>query len=242
MSVLVNYYNVLGIEKDADAPAVKTAYRGLVKSCHPDLHPNDPAAKASFQQLQDAYATLSDETKRAYHDFELRHRNTASGSDRNRANDNNPGFNTGAAARASTPPPKPQAYDMTGTKVVADNEYLARRDKIIRSEFNWHQRLALKAHPWVRIDRDNVCGVSLRHVFSTYAGIHHLQRANADGTTGYWRNGHGSLFSQETVGVIDYYTTHYRVPKRLRAKFADASRRAFNDCANYRGVVNQWKR
>ncbi len=57
-------YAVLGVAKDADAAAIKKAYRELAKKLHPDLHPGDKGALEKFQELQTAYDILSDAEKR----------------------------------------------------------------------------------------------------------------------------------------------------------------------------------
>ena len=59
-----DYYEVLGVSKEADSSAIKKAYRKLVKDYHPDLHPNDPACAAKFKEINEANEVLSDEKKR----------------------------------------------------------------------------------------------------------------------------------------------------------------------------------
>ncbi|MDE6691089.1 MAG: DnaJ domain-containing protein [Clostridia bacterium] len=44
-----NYYDVLGVAKDATPDQIKSAYRKLAKQYHPDFHPNDPAAAEKFK-------------------------------------------------------------------------------------------------------------------------------------------------------------------------------------------------
>lgn len=51
-------YAVLGLERGADAAAVKLAYRRLAKACHPDVAPGDPAAEARFHEIRRAYDLL----------------------------------------------------------------------------------------------------------------------------------------------------------------------------------------
>lgn len=51
-------YAVLGLERGADAAAIKLAYRRLVKACHPDVAPDDPAAEARFHEIRRAYDLL----------------------------------------------------------------------------------------------------------------------------------------------------------------------------------------
>lgn len=60
----VDYYKVMGINRDHPQDKMQEAYRKRVKQMHPDLHPNDPKAKAKFQKLQEAYEVLKDSKKR----------------------------------------------------------------------------------------------------------------------------------------------------------------------------------
>lgn len=61
-------YEVLGVDKSADAETIKKAYRSMAKKYHPDLHPGDADAEAKFKEVNDAYAILSDSEKRAKYD------------------------------------------------------------------------------------------------------------------------------------------------------------------------------
>lgn len=63
-----DYYDVLGVERGASEAELKKAYRKLAMECHPDRHPDDPAAEERFKQLSEAYAVLSDGEKRARYD------------------------------------------------------------------------------------------------------------------------------------------------------------------------------
>jgi molecular chaperone DnaJ len=63
-----DYYEVLGVSKDADEAQLKSAYRNLAKKYHPDLNPNDKAAEAKFKEASEAYEVLSDSQKRAQYD------------------------------------------------------------------------------------------------------------------------------------------------------------------------------
>ncbi|KAK6242974.1 hypothetical protein QUC31_009383 [Theobroma cacao] len=66
------YYSVLGIRKDASFSDIRTAYRKLALKWHPDRYARNPGvageAKRRFQQIQEAYSVLSDETKRSMYD------------------------------------------------------------------------------------------------------------------------------------------------------------------------------
>lgn len=63
-----DYYEVLGVGKDADAAAIKKAYRVLAKKYHPDMNPGDKEAEKKFKEASEAYAVLSDPDKRRQYD------------------------------------------------------------------------------------------------------------------------------------------------------------------------------
>ena len=63
-----DFYAVLGVSKDADAAAIKKAYRTLAKKYHPDRNPDDAAAAEKFKEIGEAYAVLSDEAERKQYD------------------------------------------------------------------------------------------------------------------------------------------------------------------------------
>jgi len=64
----VDYYSILGIDKNASPDDVKKAYRKLARKYHPDLNPNDAAANKKFQQINEANEVLSDPEKRKKYD------------------------------------------------------------------------------------------------------------------------------------------------------------------------------
>ena len=68
-----NYYEVLGVNKDATEEEIKAAYKKLVKQYHPDLHPNDKLAAEKFKEINEANEVLSDKQKRAAYDYEQAH-------------------------------------------------------------------------------------------------------------------------------------------------------------------------
>src|SRR6185503_10122165 len=63
-----DYYDVLGIARNASADDVKKAYRKLALKYHPDRNPGDKSAEASFKEVAEAYEILSDTEKRARYD------------------------------------------------------------------------------------------------------------------------------------------------------------------------------
>ncbi|HEY1250342.1 MAG TPA: molecular chaperone DnaJ [Thermoanaerobaculia bacterium] len=63
-----DYYEVLGVGRDADDAALKSAYRKLALQYHPDRNPNNPDADERFKEASEAYAVLSDADKRQRYD------------------------------------------------------------------------------------------------------------------------------------------------------------------------------
>ena len=63
-----DYYEVLGVAKDADEGTIKKAFRKLAIQFHPDKNPGNAEAEAKFKEAAEAYEVLSDEDKRARYD------------------------------------------------------------------------------------------------------------------------------------------------------------------------------
>ena len=59
-----DYFKVLGVDRSADADAVKRAFRKLARQYHPDVNPGDKSAEAKFKEISEAYEVLSDPDKR----------------------------------------------------------------------------------------------------------------------------------------------------------------------------------
>ena len=64
----IDYYKILGVDKNIAQKDVKKAYLKRAKQFHPDLHPDDPKAKAKFQALTEAYDVIGDPEKRKKYD------------------------------------------------------------------------------------------------------------------------------------------------------------------------------
>lgn len=63
-----DYYEVLGVDRNADDATLKSAYRKLAKKYHPDMNPGDATAAEKFKEATEAYGVLSDKQKRAQYD------------------------------------------------------------------------------------------------------------------------------------------------------------------------------
>ncbi|XP_028072490.1 chaperone protein dnaJ 1, mitochondrial isoform X2 [Camellia sinensis] len=65
-----DYYEILGVSKDASRDEIKKAFHALAKKYHPDANKNNPSAKRKFQEIRNAYETLQDSEKRVQYDRE----------------------------------------------------------------------------------------------------------------------------------------------------------------------------
>ena len=63
-----DFYDVLGVGRDADGKTIKSAYRKLAMKYHPDRNPDDAAAEEKFREATEAYDVLKDDQKRAAYD------------------------------------------------------------------------------------------------------------------------------------------------------------------------------
>ncbi len=68
MSATRDYYDVLGVARDADETAIKKAFRRLARELHPDVNSHDPQAEEKFKEAAEAYEVLSDPERRATYD------------------------------------------------------------------------------------------------------------------------------------------------------------------------------
>ncbi len=64
----IDYYQILGVSKNADADQIKKAYRKLARKYHPDVNPDNQEAEVKFKQVNEAYQVLSDPEKRKKYD------------------------------------------------------------------------------------------------------------------------------------------------------------------------------
>ena len=63
-----DYYEVLGVSKDADEAAIKKAFKKAARKFHPDLNQDDPTAEDKFKEASEAYEVLADAEKREAYD------------------------------------------------------------------------------------------------------------------------------------------------------------------------------
>ncbi len=82
----IDYYNVLGIAKNATQDEVKKAYRKLARKMHPDLNPEDKEADRKFQQINEANEVLGDPEKRKKYDQHGEHWQHADEIEKNKSN------------------------------------------------------------------------------------------------------------------------------------------------------------
>src|SRR5579864_1359549 len=68
MTATRDYYQVLGVPRDADDTAIKKAFRRLARELHPDVNSHDPQAEEKFKEAAEAYEVLSDPERRATYD------------------------------------------------------------------------------------------------------------------------------------------------------------------------------
>lgn len=65
---MANYYEILGVDRDASPETIKKAFRRLARATHPDANPGDQEAEARFREVAEAYEVLSDPDRRAQYD------------------------------------------------------------------------------------------------------------------------------------------------------------------------------
>ena len=63
-----DYYQILGVAKNANEKDIKSAYRRLARKYHPDVNPNDKGTQEKFKEINEAYEVLSDADKRKKYD------------------------------------------------------------------------------------------------------------------------------------------------------------------------------
>ncbi len=94
-----NYYEILGVSKNASSIEIKKAYRTLARRYHPDANPGNKAAEERFKDINEAYEILSDQTRRVQYDQRFK---KGIGGRNNNASVNNFARNSRAGSRAAT--------------------------------------------------------------------------------------------------------------------------------------------
>ncbi|MBC8110765.1 MAG: DnaJ domain-containing protein [Verrucomicrobia bacterium] len=69
---MTNLYEILGVDKKADKPTIKAAYKKMALLYHPDRNPDNPAAEERFKLISEAYHILSDEEKKLIYDLQFK--------------------------------------------------------------------------------------------------------------------------------------------------------------------------
>ncbi len=125
MQEVRNYYEMLGVTKNASSSEIKKAYRTLAIKYHPDRNLGNKAAEEKFKDINEAYEILSDQTRRVQYDQSISKRNFI-----NKTGFNNFGRNNGAGGRSDRPRSRvdPQDYRPGTTKRERVVRRPARRD------------------------------------------------------------------------------------------------------------------
>lgn len=123
---MLDYYQVLGVNRGADLTEIKAAYKKLALKYHPDKNPNNPAAEEYFKHVNTAYQVLSDPYKKASYDLKLNY----------------------AEHRSTTPSrPQPHPYRRPAEEKSVYDRY---------GKFSWKNAPKYKEAPAYRIDKNYV--------------------------------------------------------------------------------------
>lgn len=219
------YYVVLGIAEDADADAIKSAFRSRAKRLHPDFNPSPVAAK-QFNRLHEAYATLSDPKKRRAYDRPWK-REAAAHFFQERAK----AAAAAAAARPSEAPekPKPRAETAAQAKPQASEYPAARGSDILIpmacrcGQITAQPRFVIYDMVWGRlgrVHRRSLSGIYCRKCADKTA----LRASMVSWIAGWWSWPHGP---RETVRALINNIRGGRKPADRNARLLIRQARAF---------------
>lgn len=191
-----DYYGILGVDKNASADSIKSAYRKLAKKYHPDLHPGDSVAAEKFKECNEAYSVLGDADKRAKYD-----RGELDG-------DMNGGFNPfGGGAGGFSASGFDDIFDIfSGFMGGGSRSSSSRRASAVGSDITSNVELTFmeailgtkKSISFTRIEKCPVCNGSGAKDSSS---VRTCDKCNGSGQVRYVQN---TIFGQQvTVGVCD---------------------------------------
>lgn len=123
-----DYYDTLGVPKNADASAIKKAYYEKAKKYHPDANKADPKAATKFQEVSEAYETLSDQSKRQAYDLGYGSSST------------NQGFNAGPTSGWQSSYSSTNAHDPFGGTFTNPEEYFKKIFEEFETKFGKESR------------------------------------------------------------------------------------------------------
>lgn len=128
MQQVRNYYEMLGVDKNAPSNEIKRAYRTLAIKYHPDRNLGNKAAEEKFKDINEAYEVLSDQTRRVQYDQSLKPKSFIGNFGRNNGNNDRPGTRSGTVNRPRPRPGRVVTDDFRPGTTKRTREIPQRRD------------------------------------------------------------------------------------------------------------------